>query len=99
MVRPKKCRFVESTPEVTYFKPRAIPLSELEEVCLTVEELEALKLRFLDKLEQQQAAEKMRVSRTTFWRILNSAGNKVVSALIEGKAIKIEGGTYKLRRR
>jgi len=98
MVRPKKCRFVESAPEVSYFKPRAIPLSELEEVCLTIEEIEALKLKFLDKLEQKQAAKKMQVSRTTFWRILSGAGEKISDALINGKAIKIEGGTYKLRR-
>jgi len=99
MVRPKKCRFVESTPEVTYFKPRAIPLSELEEVCLSIEELEALKLKFLDKLEQEEAANRMKVSRTTFWRILSAAGEKITDALINGKAVKIEGGTYKLRGR
>ncbi len=98
MVRPKKCRFVTSAPETTYFKPRAIPLSELEEVCLTIEEIEALKLKFLDKLEQEQAAKKMKVSRTTFWRVLSSAGEKISDALINGKAIKIEGGTYKMRR-
>lgn len=98
MVRPKKVRFVESAPEVTYFKPRAIPLSELEEVCLTVEELEAFKLKFLDKLEQEQAAEKMRVSRTTFWRIFGSSGQKIADALINGKAIRIEGGRYTLKK-
>lgn len=98
MVRPTKHRFVECKPEVTYFKPRAIPLSELEEVCLTVEEIESLKLKFLEKLEQEQAAKKMKVSRTTFWRILGSAGEKISDALINGKAIRIEGGNYKLRR-
>jgi len=98
MVRPIKHRFVESKPEVTYFKPRAIPLSELEEVCLTVEEIETLKLKFLEKLEQEQAAKKMKVSRTTFWRILSSAGEKISDALINGKAIRIEGGNYKIRR-
>ncbi len=97
MVRPKKCRFVGTEPEADYFKPRAVPLSELEEVCLTVEEIEAFKLKFLDKLEQGQAAKKMRVSRTTFWRILNLAGKKIADALISGKAIKITGGNYKLR--
>jgi len=92
MVRPKKKRFVESVPEATYFKPRAIPLSELEEVKLSFEGIEALKLKFLDRLEQEEAAEKMKVSRTTFWRILNEAGKKVSDALINGKAIRIERG-------
>lgn len=95
MVRPKKHRIVEIEPNATYFKPRAIPLTELEEVCLSFEETQALKLKFLDKLEQEEAAKKMQVSRTTFWRILSSAGEKVSDALINGKAIKIEGGTYK----
>ena len=98
MARPKKFRFVGTEPEATYFKPRAIPLAELEEVCLSIEETEALKLKFLDKLEQEEAAKKMKVSRTTFWRILNAAGEKISDALINGKAIRIEGGTYKLRR-
>ncbi|MBN2067576.1 MAG: DUF134 domain-containing protein [Candidatus Diapherotrites archaeon] len=98
MARPKKCRLVESEPEATYFKPRAMPLAELEEVCLNFEELEAFKLKFMGKLEQEQAAKKMKVSRTTFWRILSCAGEKIADALINGKAIKIEGGTYKLRR-
>ena len=96
MVRPKKHRFVKSEPEVTYFKPRAIPLSELEEVCLSIEEIEALRLKFLEKLEQEDAAKKMNVSRTTFWRVLSSAGEKISDALINGKAIRIDGGTYKL---
>jgi len=98
MVRPKKIRFVACEPEVTYFKPRAIPLAELEEVKLGLEEIEALKLKFLEKLEQEEAAKKMKVSRTTFWRVLNSAGEKVSDALINGKAIRIEGGHYALKK-
>ena len=98
MVRPKKHRFVTSAPEVTYFKPKAIPLSELEEVCLTIEEIEAFKLKFLNKLKQEQAAKKMKVSRTTFWRILSGAGEKVTDALINGKAIRIKGGQYALKK-
>lgn len=99
MARPTKHRLIESVPESTYFKPRAIPLSELEEVILSLEELESLKLKFLGKLEQEKAAKKMNVSRTTFWRIYNKAGEKIADALINGKAIKIEGGYYKLSKR
>jgi len=96
MVRPIKHRFVESKPCVIHFKPIAVPLSELEENNLTFDELEAFKLKFFDKLEQESAAKKMQVSRTTFWRILNSAGKKISDALINGKAIRIEGGAYKI---
>jgi predicted DNA-binding protein (UPF0251 family) len=97
MARPKKCRVVEIEPNATYFKPRAIPLSELEEITLSVEEVEALRLRFLKGLSQERAAKKMHISRPTFSRILYTAGKKVSDALINGKAIKIEGGIYKLK--
>jgi predicted DNA-binding protein (UPF0251 family) len=96
MSRPRKCRFVKIQPDVTYFKPRAIPLSMLEEVVLTVEELEALRLHDVKNLTEQQACKKMRISRTTFHRILVSAQKKVANALVYGKAIRIEGGDYKL---
>lgn len=97
MVRPKKHRIVEIEPNATYFKPRAIPLSELEEVALSVEEVEALRLRFLKGFSQEEAAKRMHISRPTFSRVLYSAGKKVSDALINGKAIKIEGGVYKLK--
>jgi len=97
MVRPKKHRIVKLEPGVTYFKPRAIPLTELEDVTLTVDELEALRLKFLEKLEQSEAAKKMKISRTTFWRVFTSAGEKMSDALINGKAIKIKGGSYEVR--
>ena len=99
MSRPIKHRMVASTPDVTYFKPRAVPLCELEEVCLSVEESEALRLRFLEKLDQEKAAKKMQVSRTTFSRVLYSAGEKVSDALINGKAIRIEGGAFKIKKK
>ncbi len=98
MVRPRKCRMVEAEPGTTYFKPRAIPLMQLEEVCLGVDEMESLKLKFIEKMEQEDAAKKMGVSRTTFWRIFSSAGEKVSDAIINGKAIKIEGGDYKIHK-
>lgn len=99
MARPKKTRLVACSPEATYFKPRAIPLAELEEVTLKVEEIEALKLKFFDGLEQEEAAQKMKVSRTTFWRVFNEAGKKVADALANGKAIRIEGGHYAFEKR
>ncbi len=98
MVRPTKSRSVEREPDATYFKPRAIPLMELEEVQLSVDESEAFRLRFLDKLNQEECASKMGVSRTTFWRIFTSGGNKIADALTNGKAIRIEGGQYHIKR-
>jgi predicted DNA-binding protein (UPF0251 family) len=83
-------------PESNYFKPRGIPLSMLEEVNLTVDELEAVRLADLDGLYQEQAAEKMNVSRQTFGRIIESAHKKVAEALVKGKALKIEGGEFEM---
>ncbi|PIZ88114.1 MAG: hypothetical protein COX91_01955 [Candidatus Nealsonbacteria bacterium CG_4_10_14_0_2_um_filter_39_15] len=72
-----------------YFKPRAVPLSMLQEVDLSMDELEALRLCDLENLEQTEAAKKMKVSQSTLQRILTSAHKKIAEALIEGKAIKI----------
>ena len=89
MPRPIKQRRVFFDPNVTYFKPRAVPLSILEEVDLSIDELEALRLCDFKNLEQVEAAKKMKVSQSTLQRILTSARKKVAQALIEGKAIKI----------
>lgn len=92
MSRPKCCRMVSGLPTTEYFKPRGIPLIDLEEVVLTVDEYEALKLADYEQLYQEQAAKKMQVSRQTFGRIILSAHYKTADALIHGKALKIEGG-------
>jgi len=90
MARPIKPRRVFFDPNVLYFKPRAVPLSILEEVDLSIDELEALRLCDLNDLEQAEAAKKMKISQSTLQRILTSARKKVAEALIEGKAIKIK---------
>ncbi len=92
MARPKRCRRIGAAPGSSYFKPRGIPLSVLEEVVLSVDEFEAIRLADLEGLYQEPAAEKMSVSRQTFGRILESAHRKVAEALVRGKALKIEGG-------
>ncbi len=88
--RPVKPRRVLFDPNVTYFKPRAIPLSMLEEVDLATDELEALRLCDFKGLDQREAAKKMKISQSTLQRILTLARKKVVQALVEGKAIRIE---------
>jgi len=85
-------RRVCSRPRADYFKPRGIPVRELAEVLLTLDELEALRLADLEGLYQEAAAEKMKVSRQTFGNIVAAARHKVADALVNGKALKIEGG-------
>ena len=96
MPRRPCCKRVEEMPGVSYFKPRAVPLSVLEEVVLSVEELEALRLAHKAGLYQQAAAERMAVSRATFGRVLDAAHRKVTKALVEGCALRIEGGSFSM---
>lgn len=99
MARPPKFRRVEFEPQFTYFKPAGIPKRELEEVILHVEEVEAIRLKDLEDLEQEECAEKMHISRPTFQRVLTSARKKLAEVLIEGKALRVEGGNYRLANR
>ena len=96
MPRPAKCRRVAFIPGVTYFKPAGIPLRFLEEIRLSIEEAEAVRLKDLEDLEQEQCAEKMNISRPTFQRVLESARRKIADALLNGKAIRIEGGNFEM---
>jgi len=97
MVRPRLCRRVNLEPNVTYFKPRGIPLCELEEVILHVDEFEAVRLKDLEGLEQEECAKKMNISQPTFHRLVLSARKKISDAIVNGKAIKIEGGNFKYK--
>jgi len=90
MSRPKKCRCINCSPNSSYFKPRGIPLVQLEEVVLSLDELEAVRLADHEALYHEEAAGRMSVSRATFGRILDSARKKIADALISGKALKID---------
>ena len=96
MARPRHCRRVGCLPASRYFKPRGIPLSALEEIILTLDEFEAIRLADLESLYQEQAATEMNVSRQTFGRIIESAHRKVAEALVKGNALKIEGGDFEM---
>jgi len=98
MPRPIKFRKVGFEPDVTYFKPAGVPLRELSEIVLTVDELEAMRLKDADGLSETIAAKKMDISQPTFNRLITSARKKISDALSKGKAIRIEGGTYKLNK-
>ena len=89
MVRPRLYRRIKFNPNVTYFKPQGVPMRFLDIVELTTEEAEALRLRNLKDLEQEEAAKRMNTSQSTYQRILSSAYKKITEALIGGKAIKI----------
>ena len=99
MARPLKCRLIERKPSIDYFKPRGIPLGELEEVSLALDEFEALRLADLNGMYQEDASQEMRVSRATFGNILSRAHKKMADALINGKAIRIVGGVYDMKER
>jgi predicted DNA-binding protein (UPF0251 family) len=92
MTRPRCQRHVGQAPAAAYFKPRGIPLIDLEEVVLTLDELESIRLADLEKLYHEAAADRMKISRATFGRILESARGKVADALLNGHALRLKGG-------
>jgi len=90
--RPKRSRLIQFNPEITHFKPVGIPMRDLAEEVLTLDEVEALRLADLDDLTQEEAAEKMGISRITFQRIISAVHKKIAQSLIYGKAINMKGG-------
>ena len=92
MPRPKKNRWIRNKPGISYFKPQGVPLSALEHMYLGFDELEAVRLADLENMSQEQGAEQMNISRATFGRVLAQARTKIADALINGKAIQIQGG-------
>lgn len=97
MPRPVCCKRVGFMPGTRYFKPAGIPMHMLGEIVLSLDELEAVRLADYEGLYQEQAAEKMHISRPTFGRIIESAHKKIASALVHGKALRIEGGNIEMR--
>lgn len=96
MPRPLCCRRVSGEPPSKFFKPRGIPLTELETTVLTVDEFEAVRLADFEGLYQEDAAGRMGVSRATFGRIVESAHRKIAEALVNGKALEIRGGEIEM---
>ena len=99
MPRPTRCRRVRFQPGTTYFKPAGARLAHLKETILTVVELEAVRLKDVQGLDKTKAAKKMDISQPTFNRLVKSARKKIADALVHGKAIKIEGGNFRLVKR
>ena len=96
MPRPIKPRRIELIPRVTYYKPSGVPMKTLEEVVLTLDELEALRLKDMEGLEQHDCAARMGVAQSTLQRILVTARRKLVRAIVEGKALRVQGRVYSL---
>ena len=92
--RPILDKIVNTIPLFVYYKPQGIPITKLDELNLTLEEIEAFNLKDRQGLNQVEAARKMGISRSTFQRLLKSGGKKIITAIVEGKAIKLEGGNY-----
>ena len=96
MVRPKRCRRVGFQPNITYFKPAGVRIKELDEVILAIDEFEAVRLKDLQGLDQDKCSGKMKISQPTFHRLVLSARKKIADAIVNGKAIRIQGGNYSL---
>jgi len=92
MPRPPNCRRIAGKPGAGVFKPAGVPACRLKWLNLTLDEFEAIRLADLDGLHQEQAADRMKVSRQTFGRIVENARRKVAQALNSGMALNIEGG-------
>jgi predicted DNA-binding protein (UPF0251 family) len=90
MPRPRKRRRICFNPDVLYYKPRGVPLRALKEVVLSHDEIEALRLKHIENLDQIESAKQMQISQSTFHRILNNAYRKVSNGIIKGMAIRIE---------
>ena len=99
MPRPIKSRMIRVAPQATYFKPRGVPLGGLKEMVLPLEGLEALRLADVEKMDHQAAADLMNISRPTFSRVLASARTMVAQALVNGWAVRIEGGSFEMAQR
>jgi predicted DNA-binding protein (UPF0251 family) len=80
--------------DVRHFKPSDACMESVDEVNITIDELEALRLSYLEKIKQNDAAMKMEVHQSTFQRMLQRTLEKISDALVNGKAIRVEGGNY-----
>ena len=97
MPRPKCCRQIGAMPGKTCFQPAGAASSSFDEVLLTLDEYEAIHLADLEGLYQEQAASRMNISRQTFGRIIEAARRKVADVLVNGKILKIEGGSVSMK--
>ncbi len=96
MPRPRMKRRIASDPISRFYKPQGLKMRELQQITLSHDQLEALRLADMKKIEQVEAAKLMGISRSTFSRLVNEARTIVATALTNGWALKIEGGDFKV---
>ena len=94
MPRPRKQRNCQRYDGDTIYKPRSIPMTELDMISLDLSELEAMRLCDMDGLDQEEAGRQMGVSRGTVQRMLKQGRATVVEALLTSKALLIEKGKH-----
>ena len=97
MPRPRKCRMISCDPTNRFYKPQGVKMCDLAISVLSHDQLESLKLADSDKLDQIVAAKKMNISRSTFSRLVNEARSTVAEALVNGWALKIDGGDFQVK--
>ena len=98
-MRPKKTRWIKCEPGERCFRPKCKSIRSINGVNLTIDEFEAVRLADFEGLKQEKAARRLKISRPTFSRIITSAHSKIGDALVNIKAIKIEGGCCKIIKR
>jgi len=96
MVRPRRIRRIFFQPDATYFKPAGTPMIGLNEVILSFDELEAIRLVDSENMDQNKAAKKMKISQSTLSRLLKEGRKKLADAITKGYPIKIQGGNFKM---
>ncbi|MBU0894434.1 MAG: DUF134 domain-containing protein [Nanoarchaeota archaeon] len=96
MVRPTRTRRIFFQPDITYFKPAGIPMVNLKETILSFDELESIRLIDSEKMEQNKAGKKMKISQSTLSRLLREGRKNLADAILQGHAIKIQGGNFKM---
>lgn len=94
MGRPRKIRNIENPPFFNRLKPAGIPARYLEQVELSLDEYESIRLADLLLMTHEEAAAKMNVSRPTFTRLIEGARRKIAETIVEGKELIIAGGDY-----
>jgi predicted DNA-binding protein (UPF0251 family)/predicted RNA-binding Zn-ribbon protein involved in translation (DUF1610 family) len=94
MPRRKRRRVVSKEPLVSVYKPAGVPAKDLDEILISVDEFEAVRLADFEGLSQREACTIMRISQPTFNRTLASARSKIAEAIVEGYVLRIEGGNY-----
>ena len=96
MARTKKQRLIERAPSFNGFQPFGNQNTSHDEVCLTFEEYESIKLCDYDLLKHEEAANLMNISRSTFSRIYESSRRKIAKAFVDVCTIRIDGGSASL---